>query len=62
MWIEFMRRMCPIVNFNPLKTSPEYTWAGVYGKCMLKENQIVFNGLRNLLITFGSEMIWEYIQ
>ena len=20
---------------NPLKTSPEYTWAGVYGKCVL---------------------------
>ena len=20
-------------SFNPLKTSPEYTWAGVYGKC-----------------------------
>ena len=30
---------------NPLKTSPEYTRAGVYGKCVLKENQIVFNGL-----------------
>ena len=23
------------LNFNPLKTSPEYTWAGVYGKCVL---------------------------
>ena len=22
-------------NFNPLKTSPEYTRAGVYGKCVL---------------------------
>ena len=22
-------------NINPLKTSPEYTWAGVYGKCVL---------------------------
>ena len=22
-------------GFNPLKTSPEYTWAGVYGKCVL---------------------------
>ena len=20
---------------NPLKTSPEYTWAGVYGNCVL---------------------------
>ena len=30
---------------NPLNTSPKYTRAGVYGKCVLKENQIVFNGL-----------------
>ena len=30
---------------SPLKTSPEYTRAGVYGKCMLKQNQIVFTGL-----------------
>ena len=22
-------------NINPLKTSPEYTWAGVYEKCVL---------------------------
>ena len=22
-------------KFNPLKTSPEYTRAGVYGKCVL---------------------------
>ena len=34
------------MRFNPLKTSPEYTQAGVYEKCVLKENQIVFNGLR----------------
>ena len=33
-------------SFNPLKTSPEYTRAGVYGKCVLKPNQIVFNGLK----------------
>ena len=31
--------------FNPLKTSPEYTRAGVYGKCVLYQNQIVFNRL-----------------
>ena len=31
--------------FNPLKTSPEYTRVGVYGKCVLYQNQIVFNGL-----------------
>ena len=24
-----------VKTFNPLKTSPEYTRAGVYGKCML---------------------------
>ena len=37
-------------TFNPLKTSPEYTRAGVYGKCVLKQNQIVFNGLKGYLI------------
>ena len=25
----------PLEHFNPLKTSPEYTQAGVYGKCVL---------------------------
>ena len=30
---------------NPLKTSLEYTLAGVYENCVLKRNQIVFNGL-----------------
>ena len=33
------------INLNPLKTSPEYTRAGVYGKCVLWQNQIIFNGL-----------------
>ena len=23
------------IIINPLKTSPEYTWAGTYGKCVL---------------------------
>ena len=27
--------------FNPMKTSPEYARAGVYGTCMLYLNQIV---------------------
>ena len=31
---------------NPLKTNPKYTLAGVYGKCMLYQNQIVFNELK----------------
>ena len=26
---------CSVEIFNPLKTSPEYTRAGVYGKCVL---------------------------
>ena len=29
-------------SFNPLKTIPEYTLAEVCGKCVLKQNQIVF--------------------
>ena len=32
--------------FNPLKTSPVYTQAGVYGKCMLQQNQVVVNRLK----------------
>ena len=34
-----------LVRFNPLKTSPKYTRAAVYGKCVLQQNQIIFNGL-----------------
>ena len=37
-------------SINPLKTSPEYTQAGVYGKCVFKQNQIIFNGLRLVLL------------
>ena len=33
-------------NFNPLKTSIQYTQAGVYGKCMLRQNELVFNGFQ----------------
>ena len=32
-------------NFNLLKTSPKYTRAGVYGKCVLLQNQINVNRL-----------------
>ena len=31
-----------------MKTSPEYTRAGVYGKCVLQQIQIIFNGLNEL--------------
>ena len=41
---------------NPLKTSPEYTWAGVYGKCVLKQNQIVLNGLIMFIYLF--QTLW----
>ena len=23
------------LGFNPLETNPDYTWAGLYGKCVL---------------------------
>ena len=36
----------PTFSINPLKTSPEYTQAWVYGKCMLWRNQTVLNGLK----------------
>ena len=32
-------------SFNPLRTSPDYNQAGIYGKCVLQQNQIVFNEL-----------------
>ena len=31
---------------NPLKTRPEYTLPGLYGKCMLYQNQLIFNRLK----------------
>ena len=34
-------------NINSLRTSPEYTRPGIYGKCVLWQNQIIFNGLKN---------------
>ena len=42
-------------HVNPLKTSPEYTLAGVYGKCVLEQNQTILNGLKasfNNVFTF----------
>ena len=35
-----------ISYINSLETSPKYTQAGVYGKCVLHQSQIVFIGLR----------------
>ena len=32
-------------NCNQFRSSPEYTRAGVHGKCVLWKNHIVFNGL-----------------
>ena len=34
---------------NPLKTSPEFIRAGTYGKCVLLQNMLVFNGLKRSL-------------
>ena len=40
--------ICDCISlFNPLKTSPEYTWAGIDRKCMLQQNQIVVNELKS---------------
>ena len=36
----------PYTTFNLLNTSPEYTLSVVYEKCVLYQNQIIFNGLR----------------
>ena len=44
---------------NPLMTSPEYSRAGVNGKCMLEQNQIVFNGLHTF--TYIDEHHWWII-
>ena len=37
-----------VLLLNPLKTSSEYTQAGVYGRCVLLQNQIVFDGLKEI--------------
>ena len=52
--LQFMQRW-KYVQINPLKTSPEYTRAGVNGKCVLWQNQIVFNGL----MEFGVQQYLE---
>ena len=40
----------PVILFDPLKTSPKYTRAWVYRKCMLWQNQIILNMLRLRLV------------
>ena len=42
--------------FNPLKTSPDYTQAGVYGKCVLAKSNCLqdFNRLKELWIATNS--------
>ena len=35
-----------MIDINPLKTSLEYTWTGVYEKYVLQQNQIVSKGLK----------------
>ena len=35
------------MHCNPLNTNPGYTRDGVYGKCVLRQNQIIFNGLKD---------------
>ena len=49
--------------FNPLKTSPEYTQAGVYGKCMLaiSKSSIDFNRLKELWIATNSLAVFFYL-
>ena len=42
---------------NPLKTSPEYTRAGVYEKCLLWPNQILFNGFNYFMQEASSSCI-----
>ena len=37
------RKFAELYFLNLLKTSPEYTRAGVYGICVLEPNQIIFN-------------------
>ena len=37
--------------FNPLKTSTEYTWAGLWEMCVI-ENLIIFNGIPGEFLLF----------
>ena len=41
------------VLLNLLKTSPKYTQAGVCGKRVLQQIQIVFHGLMHFFINLG---------
>ena len=47
---------------HALETELVYTQAGVYGKCVLQQNQIVFNGLTLArLLHFWNDW-WKFIQ
>ena len=48
------------IVINPLKTSPKYTRAGFYGKCVLLQNQIIFNGLKTYSIVLV-DFDWIFI-
>ena len=37
-------------HLNPLKTSPEYSRAEVYGNCVFQQNLLIFNGLKTYTV------------
>ena len=45
LWTRFYGMSYEVLSscINPSKTNPEYAWAGVYGQCVLYQNQIAFN-------------------
>ena len=51
-----------MVKINPLKTSPDNTQAGVYVKCVVKQNQIVFNRLKAQSSTGKQQIQTHFIQ
>ena len=56
--MEFCEEQLNLWNqINPLKTSPEYTRAGVYGKFVLQQIQIILNGLKSEL-SHPCKILW----
>ena len=42
-----------IVIVNQLKTRPEYTWPGVYGKCVIQPKQFVL-----MMSEYGNDIVF----
>ena len=58
MYLRFFKLETMLNNhFNPLITVPEISRAGVYGECVLYQNQTVFNGL--MISHLEKKNVWK---